>query len=66
MSTATLDKPVTLTIESTLLPLSQLHVIDLKQTHRQAGLDPRDLQYLDAAPIVPRSKGLTFRGVSIE
>lgn len=41
-------------------------LVDLKRMHLQSGLDPDDLQYLNAAPILPRLKGQTFRGVSIE
>lgn len=40
--------------------------IDLKQVHTSAGLDKRDLKYLEAAPLMPKRPPLTFKGVSIE
>lgn len=66
MHLATLPVPVKRMNQTSLLPQSQRCLVDLKRLHLQSGLDPDDLQYLDAAPIVSRSKGLTFRGVSIE
>ncbi len=40
--------------------------IDLTQAHINAGLDKRDLEYLEAAPLMPKRPPLSFRGVSIE
>lgn len=33
---------------------------DLRTAHREAGLDPRDLEYLDATPIAQTSRSRTF------
>ena len=67
MNAATLAKPVTLTSQSTLpLQPQSRQLMDLKQAHLQAGLDPHDLHYLDAPPPTVSRKGHTFRGVSIE
>ncbi len=40
--------------------------IDLKQTHLSTKLDKRDLEYLEAAPLIPKRPALTFKGISIE
>ena len=65
MSTATLTEPLTLQSIRPLQP-SPRQWVDLQRKHWEAGLDPRDEPNLDAAPIGPRPKALTFRGVSIE
>ncbi len=44
----------------------QTLTIDLTQAHINAGLDKRDLVYLEATPLMPKRQPLTFRGVSIE
>jgi len=44
----------------------QTLTIDLNQAHINAGLDKRDLEYLEAAPLMPKRPPLSFRGVSIE
>lgn len=51
-----------------LLTATQFQALkfNLKQAHTNAGLDRRDLVYLEAAPLMPKRPALTFRGVSIE
>lgn len=44
----------------------QTLTISLTQSHINAGLDKRDLEYLEATPLMPKRSALTFRGVSIE
>jgi len=62
--TRKLDKEILTMTQANAQP--QTLTIDLNQAHINAGLDKRDLEYLEAAPLMPKHPPLSFRGVSIE
>ncbi len=62
--TRKLDKEILTVTQPTAQP--QTLTIDLTQAHINAGLDTRDLEYLEAAPLMRKRLPLSFRGVSIE